>query len=76
MFEAKSLRTFPQRLGSFAKRPNIRKLPYGNYLIFYKIDEEARTVEILRFWHSALDQRRLRLREETAAYAVAAMQAP
>ena len=62
--EAKSFRTFPHRAGVFAKRPNIRKVPYQSYLVFYKIDEEARTIEILRFWHGARDQGRLRLKEE------------
>ena len=69
MFEAKSLRTFPQRLGRFAKRPNIRKMPYQAYLIFYKIDEDQHTVQILRFWHAAQDRAKLRLKEEAAAYA-------
>jgi toxin ParE1/3/4 len=65
--EAKSLRTFPHRTGTFAKRPNIRKIPYQSYLIFYKTIEKNRTVEILRFWHSARDQGRLRLKEEPSA---------
>ena len=64
---AESLQRFPRRHGSFAKRPNIRKIPYESYLIFYKIDEESHTVEILRFWHGARSQNRLRLKEETAA---------
>ena len=74
--EAKSLRTFPHRIGTFAKRPNIRKMPYQAYLIFYKLGDEARTVEILRFWHSALDQRRLRLKEEPAVYVATAVAVP
>ncbi len=61
---AESLKSFPLRHGSFVKRPNIRKVAYEAYLIFYKIDEENQTVEILRFWHSARDQGRLRLKEE------------
>jgi toxin ParE1/3/4 len=62
--EAKALRTFPHRAGTFAKRPNIRKIPYQSYLIFYKTIEKNQTIEILRFWHSARDQDRLRLKEE------------
>jgi toxin ParE1/3/4 len=76
VFAAESLQNFPHRHGNFAKRPNIRKLPYESYLIFYKIDEENRTVEILRFWHSARSQHRLRLREEDAGYLAAASVAP
>jgi plasmid stabilization system protein ParE len=68
---AKSLRTFPYRHGTFLKSPDHRKVAVKPYLIFYKIDEENRTVEILRFWHAARDQRRLRLREEMPVYAVA-----
>jgi plasmid stabilization system protein ParE len=67
VFAAETLRTFPDRHGSFVKRPNIRKVPYQAYLIFYKIDEAAKTVEILRFWHSARSQRHLRLREDQPA---------
>ena len=66
VFATETLRTFPHRHGNFARRPNIRKIPYEAYVIFYKIDEDNRTVEILRFWHSARDQGRLRLREEAS----------
>jgi plasmid stabilization system protein ParE len=77
VFAAETLQTFPDRHGSFVKRPNIRKLPYRAYLIFYKIDEAAKTVEILRFWHSARDQGRLRLKEEAApAYSVSPSAVP
>jgi len=68
---AESLKTFPHRHGQLAKRPNIRKVPYRSYLIFYKIDDKARTVEILRFWHAARDQRRLRLKEAAPVYSSA-----
>jgi plasmid stabilization system protein ParE len=61
---AESLKSFPHRHGNFAKRPNIRKVAFDAYLIFYKINEENQTVEILRFWHSARNQGRLRLKEE------------
>jgi toxin ParE1/3/4 len=69
---ASSLQNFPHRHGSLARRPNIRKFPYGSYLIFYKIDEDSRLVEVLRFWHGARNQNRLRLKEESAGYALAA----
>jgi plasmid stabilization system protein ParE len=61
--KARSVTMFPYRHGQFAQRPNFRKLPYKSYIIFYKIDDANRTVTILRYWHAARDQRRLRLRE-------------
>jgi len=65
---ARSLTTFPYRHGMWARQPNIRKVPYASYLIFYKIHDQEQIVEILRFWHGARDQKRLRLREEDAVY--------
>ena len=37
------------------------KLLLRPYLIFYRVDDAARRVEILRFWHGAQDPQRLRL---------------
>ncbi len=62
--QAESLTTFPFRHGTFVGQQNIRKVPFRSYIIFYKIYEKDQVVEILRFWHAARDQRRLRLREE------------
>jgi len=62
---AQSLTTFPYRHGSWAGNPYIRKVPFASYVIFYKIHEKERVVEILRFWPAACDLRRLRLKEET-----------
>ena len=68
---AESLQSFPERHGFFRKRSGIKKLPYRNYLIFYKIHEDTHIVEILRFWHSARDQGQLRLKEQPLeAYSV------
>jgi toxin ParE1/3/4 len=69
---AESLTTFPWRHGSFAKRPNIKKVAHEAYLIFYKIDEETRTVKILRFWHASRNQDRLRLKESPEKYSTSA----
>jgi toxin ParE1/3/4 len=63
---AHSLIMFPYRHGVWAVQRNIRKVPFGAYIIFYKIYEDDRVVEILRFWHSARNQGRLRLKEETS----------
>jgi plasmid stabilization system protein ParE len=61
---AESLTTFPHRHGSLIGQRNIRKVPFGSYIIYYKIYEDDRLVEILRFRHAARDQRRLRLKED------------
>ena len=68
---AYSLQTFPERGHELHSRSNVWKVPSERYLIFYKILEEARQVEILRFWHAARDRRHLRLQEETSGYSVA-----
>ena len=36
-------------------RPGVRKLLLWPYLIFYRVNEQSRSVEILRFWHGARD---------------------
>ncbi len=66
--QARSLRTFPARAKSLVHRGQVRKIPYKSYLIFFKTNDQDGVVEILRFWHAARDQRRLRLREEPVAY--------
>ena len=43
------------------RRPGVRKLVLRFYLIFYRVDDAARRVDVLRFWHGALDPRSLRL---------------
>lgn len=68
---ALSLTTFPYRHGAWAGRRNIRKVPFESYLIFYKIHDAEGLVEILRFWHAARDQGRLRLKEDSASYPAA-----
>jgi plasmid stabilization system protein ParE len=53
---ALSLNTFPRRGGLVVGRPGILKLvhpPY--YLIFYRVDEGVKLVEILRFWDGRRD---------------------
>ncbi len=66
--EALSLRTFPDRGHSLRNRKNVRRIPYSSYLIYFKIDEQNRTVDVLRFRHSARSQHRLRLKEESPEY--------
>ena len=65
---AGSLRLFPYQHGSYIHQAQTRKYPYRSYLIFYDVNEESKTVEILRFWHSAQNQSRLRLKEAAPVY--------
>ncbi len=59
--EAESLTQLPYRGGSVRRRPGVRKLLHPPYLIFYRVNEPARSVEVLRFWHGARDERSERL---------------
>ena len=58
--QAETLCRLPNRGGSVRARPGVRKLLLRPYLIFYRVDEAARGVEVLRFWHGAQDPQRLR----------------
>jgi plasmid stabilization system protein ParE len=60
--QAETLLYLPQRGGNVWQRPGVKKLVSGAYLIFYRVNEPARCVEVLRFWHGAQDPDRLRLR--------------
>ena len=51
--EAKKLADFPHRGKVFQRRPNVRRLVHGNYVIVYEVKEAERHVEILRFLHGA-----------------------
>jgi toxin ParE1/3/4 len=66
--QAKSLQFFPHRNIAMAKPPEVRKLAYKSYLIFYRVESSNHRVVVLRFWHGARDQDRLRLKEEAALY--------
>ncbi len=50
---ASLLSDFPLLGSIYPKRPGVRKLSTRPYIIFYRLDEERRTVEILRYWHGA-----------------------
>ena len=43
------------------KRPGARKILRYSYLIFYDVDETAKTVGVLRVWHGSRDPKTLRL---------------
>ena len=58
---AESLSEMPRRGKLLRARPGVRRLVRNPYLIVYRIDETARAVNILRFWHGARDSKSLRL---------------
>jgi len=43
----------PYRGSAVKKMPTLRKLIHGNYLIYYRIKDEEKSVEIVSFVHSA-----------------------
>lgn len=42
--------------------PGVRTTVHGKYLVIYKVEPERGRLLVLRFWHSARDLKRLRLR--------------
>jgi plasmid stabilization system protein ParE len=59
--QAESLAQFPERGGNVRRRPGVKKLVRTPYLIFYRVDDTRRCVDVLRFWHGAQDPRGLQL---------------
>src|SRR2546423_894224 len=58
---AEALAQFPERGRNVRRRPGVRKLVRAPYLIFYRVDESRRCVDVLRFWHGAQNPRGLQL---------------
>ena len=56
-----SLSEMPRRGQAMRARPGVRRLVRNPYLIIYRIDEVAKAVNVLRFWHRARDPKSLRL---------------
>jgi plasmid stabilization system protein ParE len=50
---ALSLDSMPYRGSKVKKRRGVLKLIHGNYLIYYRVSENKRSVEILSFKHGA-----------------------
>lgn len=54
-----TLDTFPLRNALFEKEPwqsrGLRKLPVGNYLVFYTVDEEKKNIHIIRIMYGGRD---------------------
>jgi toxin ParE1/3/4 len=58
---AESLSEMPRRGKTMRARPGVRRLVRSPYLIVYRIDETARAVNVLRFWHGARNPESLRM---------------
>ena len=58
---AESLRSLPERRRPVKKWPGVRVVVLAPYLIFYRFEKPANTVEILRFWHGGRDPLSLEL---------------
>ena len=58
---AEALAKFPERGGNVRRRPGVKKLIRTPYLIFYRVDNARRCVDVLRFWHGAQNPRDLQL---------------
>jgi len=57
--KAESLGCMPERGKPVDGRPGVRWILRYPYLIFYRINQVNQVVEILRFWHSAQNPKRL-----------------
>jgi toxin ParE1/3/4 len=53
---ALSLAQTPYKGSRYQKLAGIRKLTLRPFKIFYRVNEMRKTVEILRFWHSARNE--------------------
>ncbi len=47
------LEQFPFLGSAYPKRLNVRRLISAPYIIFYRVKQRERWVEILRYWHAA-----------------------
>jgi len=56
-----SLNELPNRGAPMRRRRGLRKLAHRHYLIIYRVNEEARQVEIVRIWDNRQDPAHLRL---------------
>lgn len=48
--QSESLARLPYRGATIRRRPSLRKLSHRYYLIFYRVIEATRLVEIIRIW--------------------------
>ena len=52
------LKEFPYACPAYEDDPDYRKLIVGDYLVFYMVNEEEKSVEIYRIFHGSQDIRR------------------
>ena len=52
------LKEFPYSCPTYDDDPDYRKLVVGDYLVFYMVDEDSKTVEIHRIFHGSQDIKR------------------
>jgi len=50
---AELLAEFPELGAPYHKRPGVRRLSCKPYFIYYRVQHERRTVEIMDYWHTA-----------------------
>ena len=50
---ARLLGDFPELGQPYRKRPNVRRIFFKPYFIYYRIHHEKQIVEIMEYWHSA-----------------------
>lgn len=58
--DALALNNAPHRGAQVRQRPEVRRIVRRPYLIYYRIEENAGVIRILRFWHGARDPKTLR----------------
>ena len=49
------LKTYPESCPVYEDDPDYRRLVVGDYLVFYMINDNAKTVEIHRILHGSMD---------------------
>jgi plasmid stabilization system protein ParE len=47
------LARFPRMGGIIRNRPQVRKLVHSPFLIYYRLDDDKRVIEVLHFRHGA-----------------------
>lgn len=47
------LTRFPRKGSNIHKRPRVRKLVHSPFLIYYRVDDERRMIEVLHLRHGA-----------------------
>ena len=47
------LATFPRIGEPVARRTGIRRMPHTPIWVYYRIDEDKKIVEVIRFWHGS-----------------------